>query len=177
MDLEQLRYPIGKFVTPKSVTDDQLDDAINILEIFPAQLKELVGNLGPETLDTPYRPEGWTIREVIHHLSDSHHNSYIRFKWALSEDNPVIKAYDEKAWSEIGDYQISPVSWSIKHLQIVHHKLVYLLRMLSESQWERTFRHPETEEESSLKVNALRYAWHSMHHYTHIKNALERMRG
>jgi hypothetical protein len=172
--LEHLRYPIGRFEVPQEVDPRSLEDAVNILEIFPVQLKELVGNLETQKLDMPYRPGGWTIRQLVHHIADSHHHSYIRFKWALTEDNPVIKAYDEKAWAGLGDYEVMPIDWSLRHLEVVHRKLVYLLRRLDDDQWKVGFRHPESGEETDLRVNALRYAWHSMHHYTHIKNALER---
>lgn len=175
MDLELLRYPIGKFEAPETVSDTQLTEALTILEIFPNQLRDLVANLDDATLDTPYRPEGWTIRQLVHHISDSHHNSYLRFKWALTEDNPVIKVYNEKAWAALDDSVKAPIAWSLNHLEVVHQKLVYLLKMLNEDQWEKTFQHPESGDTTNLKKNAMRYAWHSMHHYSHIKNALDRM--
>jgi len=172
MNLEQQRYPIGRFQAPANISEKLLQEAITILEIFPENLKTLVQGISEESLDTPYREGGWTVRQLLHHISDSHHNSYIRFKWALTEENPVIKAYDQTAWAEVGDYKTTPIAWSLEHVEIVHHKLVHLLKMLSDDQWQRTFRHPETNEETNLKENALRYAWHSMHHYAHIKNAL-----
>ncbi|MBX2828674.1 MAG: putative metal-dependent hydrolase [Flavobacteriaceae bacterium] len=172
MNLEKLRYPIGRFAAPETVSDALLNEAITLLEIFPENLKELLQGITKQELDTPYREGGWTVRQVVHHLADSHHNSYIRFKWALTEDNPTIKAYDETAWAELGDYATAPIAWSIEHLEIIHHKLVHLLRMLSEDQWKRTFVHPETGATMDLRTLALMYSWHSMHHYTHIKNAL-----
>ena len=173
MNLEQQRYPIGRFQLPENISDQLLEEAITILQIFPENLTTLVSTLDTPTLDTPYREGGWTIRQVVHHIADSHHNSYVRFKWTLTEDNPVIKAYDEKAWADLGDYTNSPIAWSLDHVQVVHHKLVEVLRMLTTDQWERSFIHPETNASMNLKQLTLMYSWHSMHHYAHIKNALE----
>ncbi len=173
MTLEQQRYPIGRFQAPKNISDKLLNEAITILEIFPENLNTMVHGMDNDMLNKLYREGGWSIRQVVHHLADSHHNSYTRFKWALTEDNPVIKAYDETAWAEVGDYQTLPIAWSIDHLESVHHKLIYLLRMLSEEQWNRTLVHPETKVEMNLKQLALMYSWHSMHHFAHIKNAME----
>lgn len=172
MNLEKQRYPIGRFQLPSTISEKMLKEAITILEIFPENLKSLVQPLDDATLDRPYREGGWTIRQLIHHISDSHHNSYIRFKWALTEENPLIKAYDEKAWANLGDYLTLPIAWSLDHLENVHHKLVYLLKMLHEDQWERTFKHPDTGAQMNLRELALMYSWHSMHHFAHIKNAL-----
>lgn len=172
MNLEQLRYPIGRFETPATISDKLLQDAITILEIFPENLMNMVHMLDNETLKLQYREGGWNIRQLVHHLSDSHHNCYIRFKWALTEDNPLIKAYDEMAWSQLGDYDTMPLAWSLSHLEAVHNKLVYLLRTLTEAQWNRTLRHPETGAEMNLKALTLMYSWHSMHHFAHIKNAM-----
>lgn len=172
MNLEQLRYPIGRFQAPETVSEKLLQEAITILEIFPENLKSLVHNLDEAQLDIHYREGGWTVRQVIHHISDSHHNSYTRFKWALTEDNPIIKAYDEGAWAAFGDYENLPIAWSLDHITAVHHKLVYLLKMLTDAQWNKTIRHPETGAEMNLRTLALMYSWHSMHHFAHIKNAL-----
>ncbi|GAB5400403.1 MAG: bacillithiol transferase BstA [Aureisphaera sp.] len=174
MNLEKLRYPIGRFALPENISDTLLNEAITILEIFPENLKEMLQGISEEMLDTPYREGGWTIRQLIHHIADSHHNSYTRFKWTLTEDNPTIKAYDEKGWAAFGDYMTLPVVWSIEHLENMHHKLVHLLRMLTEEQWNRTLVHPESGATMNLKELALMYSWHSMHHYSHIKNALSK---
>ena len=125
-------------------------------------------------LNTPYRPEGWTVRQLVHHISDSHHNSYIRFKWALTEDTPTIKAYNEKAWAELFDTRTAPIQLSLDHLSAVHAKLVYLLKGLSEPQLQRSFIHPDGNQETTLKENIARYAWHSNHHFAHIENLLKR---
>nr|WP_321411567.1 putative metal-dependent hydrolase [uncultured Allomuricauda sp.] len=172
--LEQLRYPIGKFETPETITNADLEQWITDLETLPQRLSDLVIPLSDEQLDTPYRPDGWTVRQLVHHISDSHHNSYIRFKWALTEDTPTIKAYDEKAWAELFDTRTAPILMSLYHLSAVHAKLVYLLKGLSEAQLERSFIHPDGNQETSLKENIARYAWHSNHHYAHIQNLVTR---
>ena len=169
---DKLRYPIGKVKTPDVITDEKLQEYITILEMFPSRLEELVRNLDDKQLDTPYREGGWTIRQLIHHIADSHHHSYIRFKWALTEDNPVIKPYIQEKWAELEHLKKAPISWSLQHLEVVHRKLVSLLGSLTDAQWERTFRHPEGDVEISLRKNAGIYAWHSMHHFMHIKNAI-----
>ncbi|WP_242155090.1 YfiT family bacillithiol transferase [Aestuariivivens sediminis] len=173
-DLEQLRYPIGKFTAPDTITGELLTQWITILEEFPQQLENLVAWLNQEQLDTRYRPEGWTLRQVVHHVSDSHHHSYIRFKWALTEEKPVIKAYNEALWAELHDTKTAPIGMSLEHLKVVHHKLVYLLKGLSETEWSRSFIHPETQSEIPLKLNVGIYAWHCNHHYAHIENTLKR---
>ena len=175
MDIKKLQYPIGPFQVPSEISENDLQEAITILDIFPEKLRLLVSQLPQKTLQQPYRPEGWTIQQLVHHIADSHHNSYIRFKWALTEENPKIKAYNEKEWASLGDYHTMPIVWSLMHLEAVHHKLVYLLNTLTEEQWNRTYQHPDKDGPSSLKETALLYAWHSMHHYAHIKNALDRL--
>ncbi len=172
--LEQLRYPIGKFKTPEAIGKDDLGQWIAVLENLPQRLSDLVTTLTNEQLETPYRPDGWTVRQVVHHISDSHHNSYIRFKWTLTEDTPTIKAYNEKAWAELFDTRTAPVQMSLNHLSAIHSKLVYLLKGLSDSELERTFIHPNGNLETTLKENIGRYAWHSNHHYAHIDNLIKR---
>lgn len=172
--LEQLRYPIGKFEVPSAITKEQLKEWISVLEHFPQALYDLVAPLSNIQLETPYRPGGWTVRQLVHHISDSHHNSYIRFKWALTEDNPVIKPYDEKAWANLFDTKTAPIQMSLDHLKAVHAKLVYLLKGLSADDLQRKFIHPDGNAESTLEVNIGRYTWHSNHHYAHIANLAQR---
>lgn len=173
MNLEQQQYPIGRFEVPATISDKLLQEAITILEILPENLRNLTHVMDEATLAKTYRDGGWTIRDVVHHLADSHHNSYTRFKWTLTEDNPTIKAYEEHEWSLLPDYK-APVAWSLDQLEAIHNKLVYLLRTLSEEQWNRTFVHPQSGKTMNLRALTLMYSWHSMHHFAHIKNALER---
>lgn len=173
-ELEQLKYPIGKFDCPNNITEEQIESWISILEHFPNRLENLVMDLTDKQLGTPYRPDGWTIRQVVHHLSDSHHHSYTRFKWALTEEKPVIKAYNEQDWAELQDAKTAPIEMSLQHLRAIHYKLVYLLKSLTQDDLNRYFIHPETNEEVILKQNIGIYAWHSNHHYAHIENLLKR---
>lgn len=172
--LEQLRYPIGHYQIPNPITQGHLDKWIAVLENLPQRLAEMVIPLSEDQLETPYRPEGWTVRQLVHHIADSHHHSYIRFKWALTEDNPLIKPYDEKAWTALFDSKSAPIQMSLDHLKVVHAKLVYLLKGLSEEELQRKFTHPDGNEVTTLKENIGRYAWHGSHHFAHIKNLLER---
>lgn len=173
-DLEKLKYPIGQFDCPKKISKQHIESWISILEKFPIRLENLVKYLSKEQLDTPYRPEGWTIRQVVHHLADSHHHSYTRFKWALTEDKPIIKAYYEERWAELSDSKFAPIQMSIEHLKAIHYKLVYLLRSLSPDDLNKCFIHPETNSDVLLSYNIGNYAWHSNHHYAHIENLLKR---
>ena len=173
-ELEFLKYPIGQFNCPEIITESHLDNWIQTLEKFPSDLTTLVKDLSDQQLDTPYRPEGWTVRQVVHHVSDSHHHSYIRFKWALTEDKPVIKYYYEHLWAELTDAKDAPIQMSLDHLRAVHFKLVYLLRSMSQHDFDKTFIHPEHNEEVPLRKNVGIYAWHSKHHFAHIKNLLSR---
>ncbi len=173
-ELETLKYPIGKFIFPENVTQEYIDNCISILEYFPEKLERLVKKISEEQLDTPYRPGGWTVRQTVHHLSDSHHHSYTRFKWALTEDKPLIKAYYEDKWAALIDSKSAPIEMSLQHLKAIHFKLVYLLKRLSDEDLNKCFIHPETKNEVSLKRNIGLYAWHSNHHYTHIENLLKR---
>lgn len=171
--MEELKYPIGKPTIPSVISSEIINDWIQILEEFPTKLEKLVENLSDEQLDTPYRNGGWTVRQVIHHCADSHHNSYTRFKWALTEDKPVIKAYFEDKWAELFDYQF-PIAYSINHLKAIHAKWTYFLKGLSENDLNKIFIHPEGNEEVSLKENIGIYAWHCNHHYAHIEQLLIR---
>ncbi|MEL6484269.1 MAG: YfiT family bacillithiol transferase, partial [Bacteroidota bacterium] len=126
-NLEALKFPIGKYVAPKTITDEHLQTWIATLEDFPERLTQIVASFNDAQLDTPYRTGGWTIRQLVHHISDSHHHSYTRFKWALTEDSPLIKAYAQKDWSNLFDAKSAPITLSLNHLNAVHAKLVYLL--------------------------------------------------
>lgn len=172
LTLEELKYPIGVFEKPEIITPQHIKDWTKTLEKFPVKLKHLVGALTDAQLDVSYRQGGWTIRQVVHHLSDSHHNSYTRFKWALTEDTPVIKPYYEDRWAALQDSKSAPISFSLLHIKAIHAKLVYLIKGMSFTDLDKTFIHPETNKKVSLKENIGVYAWHSEHHYAHIKNVL-----
>ena len=171
---DSLRYPIGKFQKPNSITQEHIWDWIRQLDELPDRFKEITARLSEQQLETPYRPGGWTVRQLIHHVADSHHNSYIRFKWALTEDTPVIKPYFEKEWANLFDSRSAPIELSLNHLKAVHAKLVYLLKGLSHADLKRTFQHPDDEDTTTLEENIGRYAWHGNHHFTHIERLLLR---
>jgi hypothetical protein len=172
-ELEKLKYPIGQFDCPNNISQDHIKSWISILEHFPNRLENLVEDLTDQQLNTPYRPNGWTIRQVVHHVSDSHHHSYTRFKWALTEDKPLIKAYNEADWAELQDYN-APIEMSLNHLRVIHYKLVYLLKTMSVDDFNKHFIHPESNSEVKLNYNVGNYAWHSNHHYAHIENLMIR---
>lgn len=173
-ELFKLQYPIGQYECPDTISEETIQHWVTILEDFPNRLELLVKDLTDEQLDTPYRPEGWTIRQVVHHLSDSHHHSYTRFKWTLTEDKPLIKAYFEARWAELFDSKKAPIAMSLNHLKAIHYKLVYLIKGLTREDLQQAFLHPETNTEMSLAYTVGNYAWHSNHHYAHIENLLKR---
>jgi len=175
MTLEDLKYPIGKYEKPDQITEQQLKLYIADIQDFPAKLETAVGLLTDEQLNTPYRPQGWTIRQVVHHCADSHMNSLIRFKLALTEDKPVIKPYFEDRWAELTDSQNYPIEPSLVLLKSLHARWTHLLVGLNESQFERKFIHPEHGKEFSLKENTGIYAWHGKHHLAQIISLVKRM--
>ncbi|MFQ5570438.1 MAG: YfiT family bacillithiol transferase [Rhodothermales bacterium] len=172
--MTDLRYPIGPFTFPSDTSDEQRRQWIDEIASTPAHLRAAVAGLTDEQLDTPYRPGGWTVRQVVHHLPDSHLNSYIRVKWALTEDEPVIKTYDEKAWADLVDARTAPIDLSLALLDALHERWVLMLRSLSEDEVARVFRHPEWGR-VTLAQNLAIYAWHGRHHVAHITALRERM--
>jgi uncharacterized damage-inducible protein DinB len=174
MEANDLRYPIGKFQYPAEVTAAERLLYIEQIAETPANLRAALEDLTQEQLDTPYRPQGWTVRQVVHHVPDSHMNSYIRFHWALTEENPTIKAYDETRWAELPDARTGPVEMSLTLLDALHVRWIALLRSLSEQDLKRTFQHPELGSLPLDKVLAL-YAWHGRHHVAHITALRKRM--
>lgn len=168
-----LRYPIGefKFVTPFTESDRQT--CIAKIEQTPAAMRAAVAGLDESQLDTPYRPDGWSVRQVVHHVPESHLNSYTRFKLALTEDEPTIKPYFEDRWAELDDAK-APVAMSLDLLEALHHRWVWLLRSLKEKDFQRTFRHPELGI-VSLDKNVALYSWHGQHHVAQITSLRERM--
>ncbi len=174
MTLEELKYPIGQADIPENITKKNIEDWISILETFPQNLEFLTRELSDNQLDITYRENGWTIRQVVHHCYDSHHNSYIRFKWALTEDKPVIKAYYEERWAELKDSTTAPIQLSIDALKGLHAKWVYLLRSLSDTDLQKSFIHSYENKEVDLKENIGIYAWHCNHHFAHIEQLMTR---
>ena len=164
---EDLRYPVGRFSRPADVTPAQRQQWIAAIAAAPAALRAAVAGLTDAQLDTPYRPDGWTARQVAHHVPDSHLNSYVRFRWALTEDEPVIKAYDEKAWAELIDARTAPVALSLALLDALHERWVLLLQAMTEADYARVFQHPERGP-MRLDHNLALYAWHGRHHVAHI---------
>lgn len=171
---EDLRYPIGKFDNNIIVAKEMRAEFINTIELLPSLLKKEVQNLSDAQLNTPYREGGWTIRQVVHHLPDSHLNSYVRFKLALTEDNPAVKTYEEHLWANLKDSFETPIEISLTLLDALHKRWVILLKSLTDDQYKRTFKHPEWNNMPLDKTLAL-YAWHSKHHLAHITELKKRM--
>lgn len=169
-----LRYPIGPFKLESAPTDEQVQRAIQEISEAPAKLRAAVEGLSPEQLETPYRLGGWTVRQVVHHVPDSHLNSYCRFKLALTEDEPTIKAYHEDRWAELDDSRTAPIEVSLAMLESLHKRWVLLMKSLAPADFARTFRHPEIGL-VSLAKNVCLYAWHGRHHVAHIASLRERM--
>ena len=173
MDISGLRYPIGKFNFADAVTPEDRVKFVDQIADAPVRLKAAVAGLSDQQLDTAYRPGGWTVRQVVHHVPDSHLNSYIRFRLALTEDQPTIKAYHEDLWAELPDARTAPAALSLVLLESLHRRWVALLGSLSEQDWKRSFRHPELGL-ISLEKNAALYAWHGRHHVAHVAGLRER---
>jgi len=169
-----LRYPIGEFEMPSHLQPDQRTVALNVLATAPAKLREATADLTDQQLDTPYRPEGWTVRQVVHHLADSHMNSFIRFRLGLTEEVPTIGTYREDLWAELPDSRL-PIEVSLQLIESLHERWVTLLRALDEAAWQREIQHPEIGQIRLDQLLAL-YEWHSLHHVAHV-NALRRRMG
>jgi hypothetical protein len=169
-----LQYPIGRFEWRGENSADDRRRLIDAIDQMPANLRAAVEDLSEQQLDTPYRPGGWTVRQVAHHVPDSHMNAYIRFRLALTEDEPTIKPYDESRWAELTDACTAPVETSLALLESLHLRWAMLLRSLSEADFARQFRHPELGI-LSLDKNLALYAWHGRHHVAHVMFLRERM--
>ena len=165
--MSDLRYPIGQFAATLNPSQEQRERWVEEIAALPAQLKEAVRGLTDAQYETPYREGGWTVRQVVHHLADSHMQSYGRFKMALTEDEPVIKTYEEGRWAELADTPLTPPETSLVLLEALHSRWVVLLRSLTEEQWLRSFRHPALGLVGLVKAAEL-YAWHGKHHLAHI---------
>jgi DinB superfamily len=167
-----LRYPIGKFEMPPSLSPAERAAALQTLTDAPADLRSVLEGLDEAHIDTPYRPGGWTVRQVVHHLPDSHMNSYVRFKLGLTEDEPTIGTYDEKAWAELPDSR-GPIEVSVRLLTALHERWVSLLATLDDDAWARRVCHPEFGQLRLDQLLAL-YDWHSRHHVAHIRSLRDR---
>jgi hypothetical protein len=169
-----LSYPIGKFQTSGNISPEALRAGIRELAAGPGLLRDAVSGLNDAQLDTPYRPGGWTVRQVVHHVADSHMNAYIRLRLALTEDQPTIKPYDQAKWADLADARGGPVEVSLSLIDSMHQRLVALLDSLPPSDFSRMFRHPERGV-IRLDANLLMYAWHFRHHIAHITGLRQRM--
>jgi hypothetical protein len=174
-DLEQLRYPVGRFARLSAPLDAASRRAcIDTIEQAPARFRALVTGRSEGELDTPYRPDGWTVRQVVHHVPDSHLNAYVRMKLALTEETPTIKPYDEQKWSELPDAAM-PVDVSLSLLDAVHARWLTLFRAMKPGDFARTFNHPEYPQgPRTLDWMLQQYAWHSRHHVAHITSLRQR---
>jgi hypothetical protein len=166
-DLDELRYPIGRFQPQSDLTPQDRADLIDELAHFPADLRFVVSSLTEDQINTPYRTDGWTVRQVVHHLPDSHVNAYVRFKLAMTEATPAIRAYDEAAWAETAEARTAPVEVSLDLMDALHGRWVRLLRAMDTDDFARVLDHPEAGR-VSLEVMLQLYAWHCKHHLAHI---------
>jgi hypothetical protein len=169
----ELSYPIGKFQWPESAGASERGAFIETIAAAPAKLRAAVAGLNDAQLDTPYRPGGWTVRQTIHHVADSHMNSYLRMKFAVTEKDPLIKAYDEAVWAKLEDAATMPLEPSLALIEGLHARWVVFLRSLSESEWHKAFVHPEHGQMPLDRATAM-YAWHSKHHEAHITGLRQR---
>lgn len=174
IELDKLRFPIGLFIKSEKYMKAILEQYIQTISDFPSKLKQEVSHLTNDQLETAYRPEGWTIKQVVHHCADSHMNSFIRFKLALTEDKPIIKPYFEERWAELPDSKNLPINSSLLLLEGLHERWSVLLNSLTSEDLERKFIHPEHGNEIPLKENIAIYAWHCEHHLAHITELKKR---
>lgn len=171
-EIEKLKFPIGKYKAQEEYSTSLLQEWIREIEDFPNILKEAVLDITPAQLETPYRPDGWTARQVVHHLADSHMNAFMRFKLSLTEDNPIIKPYLENRWAEMSDV-MEPITYSIQILEAVHARWVVILKNMNAEDFERTYTHPQYNKTFTLAYALGLYAWHSKHHLTHIQLCMQ----
>ena len=170
MEPEALQYPIGRFSWNGEGSPEIRAEWLRIIEATPAELRRAVSGLSDNQLNTPYRPGGWTVRQVVHHYADDHMNSYMRFKLALTEDTPTIKPYSEPAWGELPDARLGPIEPSLVLLTALHQRWMAAWRALAPADWQRTFIHPRSGSAVSLERLAALYAWHGRHHVAQIRS-------
>jgi hypothetical protein len=169
-----LRFPVGPFEFAGTLSNEQRQTLIDQIAVTPEKMRAAVEGLSDKQLNTPYRPEGWTVRQVVHHVPESHMNSYVRFKLAMTEEEPTIKPYFEDRWAQLDDANQAPIGLSLDLLDTLHSRWVWFLRSLKEPDFQRTFRHPDLGV-VSLDKNVALYAWHGRHHVAHITSLRERM--
>jgi hypothetical protein len=174
-ELHKLRYPVGEYSPKKDITSGDVTANIQTIETFPEKLKLAVKGLNDTQLDTQYRGGGWTIRQVVHHVVDSHINSYTRFKLTLTEDTPAIRPYFEDRWAELPDAKSAPVELSLQLLEALHNRWVVMLKNIAKDELKRKFFHPESRQEMALDELMGLYAWHCRHHLAHITELKKRM--
>ena len=172
IDIENLKFPIGRFVCPPEISAKNLEDWKATLKAFPKELKTVTENLSVTKLNWTYRPDGWKIKQVIHHLADSHMNAFIRIKLVLTEDTPVIRPYEEALWAALTDGLSNDIHSSLKIIEGVHERWSYVLEKLSEKEWDKMYFHPEHQRLFSVKEALGIYDWHCNHHLAHIEQAL-----
>lgn len=171
MNEEELRYPVGRFRFPEGEVDsEQREQWVEDIAILPTRLRAALAKLGAERLDTTYRPGGWTVRQVVHHLPDSHVNAYVRFKLALTEEQPTIRPYAEDRWAELADSRVTPVEVSLSLLDALHRRWVDLLRAMEPAQFARTLVHPQQDRILTLDQMLALYSWHGRHHLAHVSS-------
>lgn len=171
--MENLQYPIGKYIE-QPFSESKKEEWLLAIETLPLQVEYAITNLDEAQLQTPYRPDGWTVHQVVHHIADSHMNAYIRFKLGLTEDNPSIKPYEEKKWAEMADTKNLPVNISITLLHALHKRLLEVLKNISAEEWNRKVYHAEYKKEMTLWYLLGLYAWHGKHHVAHIVSLRDR---
>jgi hypothetical protein len=176
ISLDQLRYPVGKFAFNANADEKEIQKWISEIEKLPSQIRDAVKGLNDAQLNTAYRPDGWTVRQVVHHVADSHMNAYMRFKLALTENKPTIKPYEEKLWAEMEDSKDLSPEISLSLLDSLHTRWVYILKKLSAADLDKSVFHPESKREMSVKFLLALYAWHSKHHVAHITELRKRMK-
>jgi uncharacterized damage-inducible protein DinB len=174
MDIEILKYPIGRYQVEENIDKAAIDNFIREIELLPERLAEAVKGLTLQQLQTQYRPGGWTLQQVVHHIADSHLNAYVRFKLALTEDKPIIKPYDEKLWAELPDTKLVDINTSLNLIDSLHKRWTTLLKQLSKKELDKEYLHPESGMKNVRETISL-YAWHCNHHLAHITSLKKRM--
>lgn len=169
MDIEKLKYPIGKFIEPESYDDSSIKKWIEEIATLPMLVRTELNDITEEQLNSCYRPDSWKLYQVIHHISDSHMNGYMRLKWILTEDNTTIKLYNQDRFANLSDNEILTIKDSVDFLELLHKKFAILLKTLNPLEMEKEYIHPESDKPLKLKRNIALYAWHGKHHLAHIK--------